>query len=228
MQRELKERKLLATNLRKKGFLYSEISKELEVAKSTVYSWLKDMQLSELEVRSIKENLHRAQLKKVKHLKIVNKKIMDSNSKSLREKAKNIVKDAKLSRSHEALLCATLFWCEGGKNIGSGIQFINSDPYMIEVFMKLMRRSFDIDEAKLRALIHLHDYHDINKQTVFWSEVSGIPLNQFYQPYIKPHTGKNKRDGYPGCVSIRYHDAAFGKLLQMIYNEFSQHYRGVR
>jgi hypothetical protein len=70
--------------------------------------------------------------------------------------------------------------------------------------------------------VHLHDYHNADHQQLYWSGVTNIPLNQFHKPYLKPHTAKNKRPGYPGCLSLRYLDSRLGNLLKMIYIEFSK------
>jgi hypothetical protein len=125
-------------------------------------------------------------------------------------------------------MCSLLFWAEGQKDVRAGVTFINSDPNMIQTFLKLFRHSFEVDESKFHALVHLHEYHDTKVQLEYWSKLTGIPLKQFWKPYLKPHTGKNKRIDYPGCISIRYLDSQFGKLLKMIYIEFSKSYRGVR
>ena len=47
---------------------------------------------------------------------------------------------------------------------------MNSDPMMIAVFMNQLRSSFDLDENKLRALVHIHDYNNDNEIKEFWSE----------------------------------------------------------
>ncbi len=136
---------------------------------------------------------------------------------------------AKLSKEHSKLLCATIFWCEGGKDVSGGIYFTNSDPSLIATFLYLLRDSFAIDEVRFRALIHLHSYHDPTERLAFWSEVTNIPVSQFYHPYQKLHSGKNRRAGYPGCISVRYLDTNTARLLKTIYEEFANNiYRGVR
>ena len=214
--------KLQATQLRKKGQLYSEIAKELGIAKSTAHLWTKDVQLSSSEARQL---AHR--YSETLHLNIekmaANKRIKRIKQESLiLKEAIGIANNADLSTNNKKIICACLFWCEGAKNIDSGVRFINSDPVMIGTFLKLLRDSFILDEAKFRALVHLHEYHDATEQQLYWSEVTQIPLEQFNQPYLKPHTGINKHEGYPGCISIRYGDSALGKLLKMIYIEFSK------
>lgn len=156
-----------------------------------------------------------------KHLLEAKQRLEVKRRLAIAVSARRTVKSIDLNEDHSRLLCAIFFWCEGGKDTRSGIRFMNSDPAMIRTFLHLLRSSFKIEESRLRALIHLHQYHDPQKQLSFWSKITDIPPHQFHRPYLKMNTGKNLRPNYPGCVSIRYNDSSLGKLLEMIYIEFS-------
>jgi hypothetical protein len=207
--------------LRKQGLLYSEIALKLGLAKSTTYKWTHDILLTDEEVVKIAERLKAVQSAKIDNLAMINKQRHMQRDLITSKIAAGIVRHTRLSQSHKRLICAVMFWCEGGKDTTSGIQFINSDPLMVQKFLELLRSSFEIREEKLRALVHLHQYHHEEQQLKYWSQLTCIPLTQFHKSYIKPHTGKNTRSGYPGCISIRYLDSSLGKLLKMIYIEFS-------
>jgi hypothetical protein len=114
-----------------------------------------------------------------------------------------------------------LFWGEGSKTTRTVI-FTNSDPEMIRVFMKLMRWSFKLNESKFRIRLHLHEYHDEVKQKKFWSKASGLPLSKFTKIYLKRNTGKSKKEGYPGCACISYHDANVAIELYLLRQVFSK------
>lgn len=214
--------KIIAIQLRKKGYLYSEIAKELQVAKSTAYTWTSSIELDNNQAVIAAEKLRSAQVKNIKNLAALKITRNEQRNRLIRKNAVSIISKARLNINHKRLLCSVLFWCEGGKNTDSGIRFINSDPIMIKTFLWLLRTSFKLDERKFRALIHLHDYHDETKQLQYWSSITQIPASQFNRPYRKPHTGQNIREGYPGCISIRYLDSSLGKLLKMIYSEFGK------
>ena len=110
-----------------------------------------------------------------------------------------------------------MYWCEGTKiKRGEVLGFTNSDPLVIASFLKLLREGFSIDEQKLRATLHIHDYHNADAQLRFWSKVTTIPLSRFHRPYRKPHTGVRTREGYQGCISIRYLNVDFGRRLEAI------------
>jgi hypothetical protein len=126
-------------------------------------------------------------------------------------------KNIRLDKNIYELLCSMLYICEGNTGVESGVRFMNSDPYLIRLFLYLLRNSFTIDERKFRVCLHLHGYHNKNSQIDFWSKTTGISIGQFLKPYQKKSTKKRIREGYQGCVSIRYYDNKVGQELQSIY-----------
>ncbi len=138
--------------------------------------------------------------------------------------ANKLVEKVAIDNDYAKLCASLIFWCEGSKGQTS-VRFTNSDPTLIKLFLNLLRKGFMIDETKLRALIHLHEYHNELQQKAFWSDVTKIPLSQFSRSYLKPHTGKNKRANYPGCLAVYYYDSKVAKELSAIYNAFTS--RGV-
>ena len=148
----------------------------------------------------------------ITHRKQVDKKLVDASIYG-----REVVKKAAMNADTARLLCAIMYWCEGTKIRRSEILgFTNSDPLVIASFLKLLRAGFSIDERKLRMTLHVHDYHNVDTQLRFWSKVTSISLSQFHRPYRKPHTGVRTREGYQGCVSVRYLNVDFGRRLEAI------------
>ena len=202
--------------LRQQGHSYLEISKKLRVSKSTAYYWTTHHVLDEeaKERIALKRMISRIKsgntwkAKKAKVKKILDQKILEE------------LRGFEFTPLFAKILCAFLFWAEGGKNLQS-ISFTNSDPKMIQMFLTLLRKSFSINEKKLRVLMHLHEYHNEEEVKKFWSEITQVPLNQFNKSYLKPHTGKNTREGYKGCINIRYFNAKIAQELFSVYTTFS-------
>jgi hypothetical protein len=212
-----------AINLRRQGYLFTEIASELQIARSTAHNWTYALILSNAEEKRLQ--LRTAALQHAKMVNLANLRRQHNleRERLLLERARAIVANIVDTEDHQKIMCAVFFWCEGTKDVSGGIKFTNADPIMVRKFLALLRASFEIDEKKFRALIHLHEYHNPSVQLKFWSGVTGIPHTQFHKSYIKPHTGKNRHAGYPGCLSLRYLDASLGKLLKMIYSEYGQH-----
>lgn len=212
------EIKAQATLLRAQGYLYAHIAKKLNISKSTAYSWTKDIKLSpELQLRIDKQR-RELRMQAVRAMTRAKQARSVARAASLTAEARSILERVHIKGNYGKVLCAALFWCEGQTSTESGVKFINSDPRMIRLFLKLLRENFEVNETRFRALVHLHDYHDEQRQLAYWSRVTGIPTQQFYKSYRKPHTGKNTREGYPGCISVRYGDAPLAQKLKMIYS----------
>jgi len=206
-----------ALNLRKKGYSYQEISKNLNIAKSSAYLWCKRVILDENAKKRISRRLAIGMIK----AKQVLKAKRDKNIKTISEKANYYLSNNKFDKKTNKLLCSFLYWAEGEKNKNS-ITFINSNPLMIESFLTLLRSAFTLDERKFRILVHVHEYHNEKKIKNYWSTITRIPLSQFSKSYLKPHTKKRIRDDYKGTVSLRYYDYKIALELTFIYNRFAE------
>lgn len=211
-----------AFSFRRKGFSIKEIAVKLRIAKSTSSLWLNDILLDEKAQNRLKK---RRMIGQYKARFIQFKKREEQQSKRYAQVEK-ILSKIEMSKELSKLCCALLYWCEGNKGRDTMVRFTNSDPKLIQIFLSLLRKGFDINESKFRALIHLHQYHNEEKQKLLWHEITKIPLNQFNRTYWKPNTGKRKHDNYPGCIAISYYNAEVAKELTTIYNSFVQ--RGVR
>ncbi len=216
------EVKTKALNLRKQGFSLKEVAEELKIAKSTTSVWLSAVVLNKkaqtrLKQRSILGQYKSQLIAKAKRERVLN----ELNEKAIKE-LKHVRFDEHLYR----FFCSLLYWCEGTKINRTSLKFTNSDPAMIAAFLQLLRKSFDLNESKFRALVHIHEYHNDEKQKTFWSKITKIPLAQFNRSYRKPNTGKRIRKNYQGCVSIVYYDAKIAKELKALYNTLGK-YLGV-
>lgn len=208
-----------AEKLRKQGFSFREISEKLGISKSTASLWLRDIELSNKSKERIKK-LGIDGRKKGSEVKRNKRKLENSE---IKEKVAKYFSGYTQSRIDSKIACALLYWGEGTKYEGNtSVSFMNSDPEMIRYFLLTFRKSFDLEERKFRALIHLHGYHDVKKQLEFWSNVTEIPIRQFNKSYLKKNTGKNKKENYPGCMSIRYSDIRIYEELMFTIEELKK------
>ena len=203
------DKKYKAVELRKNGYSLNEIASNLNIAKSSISVWVRGVPMSDaarrrLYVRGVNGRLRAAEVK--------SEKIKNRDNFHLAN-SMNIIANSPLYKDHQKILCAMLYWCEGVKSVDYGMRFMNSDPKLVRLFLKLLRTNFEIKEEKLKALIHLHKYHDINKEVAFWSKITHINKQQFLKSYIKENTGKRVRDDYRGCLSVRYYSADLAREL---------------
>lgn len=117
-----------------------------------------------------------------------------------------------------------LYWAEGFLSAkATGVDFANSNPEMIRVFLKFLRRVCGISESRLRVYLYRHGSPlEAEVSCRFWSRITAIPLSQFSRPYI--------RDGNPhfsgrimanGLIHIRYADKRLLQLIRSWISEYS-------
>jgi hypothetical protein len=195
--------------LRKQGFSLKEISEKVKVAKGTVSLWVKDIELTPKAcIRLL------ARIKKGQYISARNKrKKTELREKMFEKEARKWASGIRISAQQEKLICAMIYWCEGAKGHAQGIDFTNSDPYLVKYFIDLLGRVFSVPRDKICARLHLHSYHDPEKQKKFWAKILRISEDQFRNPYLKPNSKKRIRKDYPGCINIRYYDSILARKI---------------
>lgn len=210
----LKQKKAII--LRRQGLSYNQISCRVHISKSTCSLWLKQIKLGKLA--RLKLN-YRSIVGRRKSL-ITRKLRRQRRDKEIEDRVRGFLGSLHDTTVLYALLCAMLYWAEGAKRTGE-VRFINSDPVMVKLFLYLFRQSFTVDENKFRARLHLHSYHDVDKQKRFWSEITDIDFAKI-KIYKKANSGKVKRPNYPGCISVNYGDIKIFKTLTSYYQLYAQ------
>lgn len=213
---ELKEK---AIRFRKKGYSLKEISGKLKIAKSTSSGWLRDICLSKTALNRLKKRKIYGQYKAIQ----TGKRKRIARDAFYKKWAQNKLASILVNKNILRVFCSLLYWTEGAKFTDNCLKFTNSDPRMISTFLVLLRKGFDIKEKSLRVNIHLHSYHNDNKQKMFWSKVTKIPLSQFNKSYQKKNTHKRIRKNYAGCVRICYYCSDTARKIRAIYEELENY-----
>lgn len=164
--------------MRKTGWSIPQIAKKLNIAKSTTSLWVSKIPLPQNILDQIKD---KELIGREKGLAVMRARRYLTQLQ-IQNDADKFIKKLKLLNNKNILklLAAVLFWCEGSKRAGE-VRFTNSDPKLVQVFLYTIRQAFNINESKLRALIHLHEYHNNKEQHRFWSTMTGIPFKSIYE-----------------------------------------------
>ena len=192
--------------LRKKGFSYSEVLKQIPVAKSTLSLWLRSVGLSKRQKQRLTEkrlaSALRGSLKKKEDRILRTKIIKDAAEKEI----------GKLTKREKWLLGIALYWAEGSKEKewkpGSGVKLINSDSYMIKFFINWLLKICKIPRNMLVFDIYLHENHKyrINEVIEYWSRQTRFTVNNFKHIYYKKNKVNTKRknigDSYFGILKV--------------------------
>lgn len=211
------EKKTEARNLRLNGASFNLIIKKLNVPKSTLSFWLKDIPRPDnLYFTNRKDWLDKIRLLAANANR---KKRQQSTDKIIHEVKKDIEswEDISVIKIQKIML-ALLYWAEGNKG-RQVIQFANTDPRLALLFITLLRNSFRLDESKFRVRLHLHDYHQEKEVKKFWSDLLKIPESQFNKSYRKARSKeKTFRRNFGGICFIKYNSVYLQeRIMQYAY-----------
>lgn len=185
-----------AVGLRKNGLSYNEIKKHLNLSKSTLSLWLKNIPLTELQ----KQRLY------TKRILFLSKGPQSQKERRIREIAKITEESGKeisfpLSFETYQLAGAFLYWAEGSKT--NGFSFTNSDPYLMIFMIDWLKKVFGIFPKNLKAWLNIYSQQNDLEIKQFWSQITGIPVENFGKSFIKPsNKGFKKNNLYYGTIKI--------------------------
>ena len=209
---KLKERER-ARQLRAAAWTLQAIADELGVAKSSVSLWVRDVSFTPRPVggsraRRLGPN-------------VLQRRKQDEIERLMEEGRRRI---GQLSDRDLLIAGVALYAGEGSKTDGQ-VNFANSDPKQVALFCHWLRTLFEIDEARLRVRLYLHEYLDLTAAIAFWSQVTGIPPTQFGKPYrAKADPSIRQAKHLYGCVGVAYgcsrtHRAIMGLVRGLLLAE---------
>lgn len=168
-----------ATQLRKQGKSYNQITTEIGVSKSTLSGWLKKYPLDKEQLRSLRD-LNELRIERFRQTMLLKR---EKKLTSYYNEAK--VRILPLSKGELFLAGLFLYWGEGGKTERGLISISNTDPSVIKFALYWLYKAFNTPKEKIKILLHLYTDMDIEDSIIFWSKELNIPISQFTKPYIK-------------------------------------------
>lgn len=209
----MREDKQKAIKLRKDGNSYNQISQLLKIPKSTLSYWFSDLEISQKAKNKILERVGKTSIALLVKRNKNQTVLARERALEIRYEAKK--ESYKLLKDPLFLVGVSLYWAEGYKKGASGskwksFDFANSDPEMVRVMMKFIRKFLKSDDKRIKIQLLAHRNININETVNFWSKLTKIPKGQFIKTYNTVNkTSKNKRRGDSltrGTVHIRIND----------------------
>ncbi len=182
-----------AIELRKQGLSYSEILKQVSVAKSTLSLWLQDVGLAKKQRQRLSERKRLSALRGGQSRKDDRiRRTAQIHSEALKEL--NTV-----TKQDIWFMGIALYWAEGAKEkegyTGTGISFSNSDFRMIALFILWLKQICLVESSRIRFEIYIHENnkHRLPEVKAHWAKATGFPLEDFNAIYFKRDKPKTKR-----------------------------------
>ncbi len=190
---KITERKA-AVAMRRNGESIKVIARAIGIAPSTVSLWVRDIQLSKLQLKKLTTRgqsiavVEKRRITRISRTKARRQETMDSAGQMI----------SKLTHKELWLIGIALYWGEGGKAYYGSARLSNSDPAVIQIMMRFFREVCRVPEDKFRGHVNTFSHLNTNKAEVYWSEISGIPKSNFYKSYSKRSSASmGKRDALP-------------------------------
>lgn len=194
-----------AIRLRKTGLSYREIAEQLGVSKSSLSLWLRNIPLSKVHQRLLNARTADAYARRAATMRLRT----DRKDSGIRSKAAEEI--GAISPRELFIAGVIAYWAEGSKakpwnRSTPQVQFINSDPTMITLFLRWLD-ALGIERDRIKVRVAIHEFADVAGALRFWSDVVGIPEGEFQRTTLKRHNPstvrKNTGSGYVGCLTIK-------------------------
>ena len=211
-----------ARKLRQSGLSYSEICETLgvEIPKSTLSNWVTDVLLTPEQHQRIAQKEREGAIRGRKGglwggAAGWNREQKRRRLEVVRYRAELIAEQLVENNEALMLMASALYMGEGAKG-EKYFSIGNSDPKIIQVWLAVLRRTFEIDENKFRCQLALTEGMNEEALKRYWAEVTCIPLHQFMKTSFRKNSGGRKREGYKGVCIVYYHSMEVRRLLEAI------------
>jgi hypothetical protein len=166
--------------LRKKGNSINEISQKLNVPKSTVSVWCRNIQLTPEQIERLTKKQESGSYKgRMKFLERIRKERIKEVALLRRRGIKEI---GKLNKRDLFIAGVVMYWSEGYTYLGGDqVGFTNSDPKMILFILKWLEKICGVSKDNMSLQVKINQIHKnrIKEVEHYWSNITKIPLNQF-------------------------------------------------
>lgn len=217
----MRQDKIKAIKLRRRGKSYREIEKILGIPRSTLAGWFQKIQWS----RKIKERLSLITRRQAsQRMRTLVEKINQKRQKlyhATRRAAENQFKELK----GDPLFIAGLmiYWGEGDRKLENGaIRVSNTDPALLKFFYFFIKKYLHEISHNIRAYLVLYPDLDEEECKKYWSKNIEIPMERFMKSTYIHGRHLTKRLAYGICtitISSRAYKEKIHAWLNLMRSE---------
>ena len=207
------ERAELGRELRSLGLSYGEIMGLIDVKKSTLATWCRDVELTPEQVAAIKER------------RAPEPGIPRDTQRKRRREIELIRAQARLEAERLVLdpfwvAGVALYWGEGFKTQNQ-LGMANADPAALRLFMRWA--DLHLGASGYSANLNLHADNDEQAAKAHWMVELGLGLSDFTKTFIKPNgTGHRKNHLRTGVCMLKKRKSANALHTTLAWVEFLQ------
>lgn len=193
-----------AVELRAEGRSVNDIARQLGVAKSTAYQWVRHLPLDADSAVAERRREHPALMSEARWA--AHREARDAAQAAERARAAGVVGSLD---ERDLLLGAAIYWCEGTKSKpwrrDDRLQFVNSDPGLLALFLRFLEVC-GIGRDVPGYRVSIHETADAEAAVSWWARELDLPVERFRPASLKEHGAvtvrRNTGDDYRGCLVI--------------------------
>lgn len=205
--------KIHAITLRQDGKSYSEISRELGVAKSTLSKWLADVAWShDVRIANTRRN---QSIEKLARLHENRQKMLEKRYVSAKVQA--IAEYEVYSKDPHFVSGLAIYRCIGDCQQKTGIiRLSSSDHFPISHFQEFLQRFCKGNESRAKLKLHLNANHNYSNCEIWWLNHSKMPRERLLRTSVSYVAGANKKLQYGVATLIMSNKFLKVKILKWL------------
>lgn len=218
MAKIIERRKVI--ELRLQGKSYSEIKKIVNVSKSSLSLWLRNVPLTEDQILGLKEKKERAIERYIETMKL---KRLKRSSLYYKDQVKKWIP---LSDREVFVAGLFLYLGEGNKASRNSIGITNTDPSVIKFALYWIINSLKVPREKICISLHLYSDMDVEKESNYWLKELQMDRSFLRKPYIKKSfkTGLDQKGYGHGTCGIFVHNTVIKENILMAMRAIIDNY----
>ena len=196
-----------ALNLRHKGRSITEISEKLNVPKSTVGVWCRNLKLGKKQIERLAKRQEAGSYKgRMKFLEKIRRDRLFQTNK-LKKEGLNEIKS--ISKRDLFVSGIAMYLSEGATSENNEeVSFTNSDYRAVLFMKKWFREICGVSDKRFVIQIRINKIHKnkVSDTENYWSKIIGVPLNQFSKTILIKSKSKKiypKNSVYYGTIRLK-------------------------
>ena len=208
MTKLVERRKVI--ELRLQGKSYSEIKRIINVSKSSLSLWLRNVPLTEEQISDLKEKKEQSIERYRETMKL---KRLKRSSLYYKNQVKKWIP---LSDREVFIAGLFLYLGEGNKANRNSIGITNTDPSVIKFALYWIINSLKVPREKICISLHLYGDMDVERESDYWLKELQMEKSCLRNPYIKKSLRANldqKGYGHGTCGLFVYNTVVKENIL---------------
>lgn len=195
-----------AIKMRKNGMSIRDISRSLEMNKTTVSYWCRDIEMSDKQKLELVLKQKKASIKALLRCADARRKKRIKDTKELKEFGRKML--GAITKRDLFCIGLGLYCGEGYKNINGEVGFTNSDERIIQFIMRWFEEIYGIKKSDFVFRISINVSHKKREKEIldFWTCTLGVLNSQFTKTSFintqkkKLYTGEKR---YYGTLRVK-------------------------